>query len=168
MFFFLAYFTLYNWLQFHPSHQNWFKWILFNGSSSSLIHSSASGILLLIPSRVFLISVIMLSLYVYSLILLGLFIDSCIFSSLFSRFLIIFTIIILNFFSGSLPMSSSFIWTSVFLVYSLICVVFLCLFIIFLTYCVWGPLFPGFKVEFFLSFGFCPPKVGPVVCVSFI
>ena len=31
MFFFLAYFTLYNRLQFHPSHQNWFKWILFNG-----------------------------------------------------------------------------------------------------------------------------------------
>ena len=31
MFFFLAYFTLYSWLQFHPSHQNWFKWILFNG-----------------------------------------------------------------------------------------------------------------------------------------
>ena len=31
MFFFLAYFTLYNRLQFHPSHQNWFKCILFNG-----------------------------------------------------------------------------------------------------------------------------------------
>ena len=31
MFFFLAYFTLYNRLQFHPSHPNWFKWILFNG-----------------------------------------------------------------------------------------------------------------------------------------
>ena len=31
MFFFLAYFTLYNRLQFHPSHQNWFKWILFFG-----------------------------------------------------------------------------------------------------------------------------------------
>ena len=31
MFFFLAYFTLYNRLQFHPSHQNWLKWILFNG-----------------------------------------------------------------------------------------------------------------------------------------
>ena len=30
MFFFLAYFTLYNRLQFHPSHQNWFKCILFN------------------------------------------------------------------------------------------------------------------------------------------
>ena len=39
-------------------------------SSSSLIHSSASDILLLIPSRVFLISVIVL--FVYSLILLGL------------------------------------------------------------------------------------------------
>ena len=31
MFFFLAYFTLYNRLQFHPSNQNWFKCILFNG-----------------------------------------------------------------------------------------------------------------------------------------
>ena len=31
MFFFLAYFTLYNRLQFHPSHSNWFKFILFNG-----------------------------------------------------------------------------------------------------------------------------------------
>ena len=26
VFFFLAHFTLYNQLQFHPSHQNWFKW----------------------------------------------------------------------------------------------------------------------------------------------
>ena len=31
VFFFLAYFTLYNGLQFHPPHLNWFKWILFNG-----------------------------------------------------------------------------------------------------------------------------------------
>ena len=31
VFIFLAYFTLYNGLQFHPSHLNWFKWILFNG-----------------------------------------------------------------------------------------------------------------------------------------
>ena len=30
VFFFLAYFTLYNRLQFHPPHQNWFKCI-FNG-----------------------------------------------------------------------------------------------------------------------------------------
>ena len=31
VFIFLAYFTLFNGLQFHPSHENWFKWILFNG-----------------------------------------------------------------------------------------------------------------------------------------
>ena len=31
LFFFLAYFTLYNRFQFHPSHWNWFKCILFNG-----------------------------------------------------------------------------------------------------------------------------------------
>ena len=31
VFFFLAYFTLYNRLQFHPPHQNLFKCILFNG-----------------------------------------------------------------------------------------------------------------------------------------
>ena len=31
VFIFLAYFTLYNGLQFHPSHENWFKWVLFNG-----------------------------------------------------------------------------------------------------------------------------------------
>ena len=66
-------------------------------SSSSLIHSSASDILLLIPSWVFLISVIVLFVSVclffnYSRSLL---IDSCIFSILFSRFLIIFTISIL-------------------------------------------------------------------------
>ena len=47
----------------------------------------------------------------------SLLIDSCIFSILSSIFLIIFTIIILNYFSGSLPISSSFIWISVFLVF---------------------------------------------------
>ena len=31
VFFFLAYFTLYNWLQIHLPHQNWFTCILFNG-----------------------------------------------------------------------------------------------------------------------------------------
>ena len=31
VFFFLAYFTLYNRHQFQPPHQNWFKCILFNG-----------------------------------------------------------------------------------------------------------------------------------------
>ena len=51
VFFFLAYFTLYNQLQFHPSQQNWFKCILFNGwvilhcvyVPHFLIHSSADG-----------------------------------------------------------------------------------------------------------------------------
>ena len=31
VFFFLTYFTMYNRLQFHPPHLNWFKCILFNG-----------------------------------------------------------------------------------------------------------------------------------------
>ena len=63
----------------------------------------------------------------------SLFIDSYIFTILLSRYLIIFTIIILNSFSGSLPICSSFIWTSVFLVCCFVCAVFLCLFIIFLN-----------------------------------
>ena len=68
--------------------------------------------------------------------------------------LIIFTIIIMNSVSSSLPISSSFI--SVFLVCSFIYAVFLCLFIIiifFLSYCVcvWGLLFPGFKEIWILS-----------------
>ena len=96
-------------------------------SSSSLIRSSASDILLLIPSRLFLISVIVFLLFNSSRSLL---IDSYIFSILLSRFLIIFTII-LNYFSGSLPISSSFIWISVFLVCSFICTVFFCLFFFF-------------------------------------
>ena len=73
-------------------------------SSSSLIHCAAD-ILLLIPSRVFLISVI---LFLVSACLFfnssrSLLIDYCIFSILFSRFLIFFTIMCLNSFSGSLP-----------------------------------------------------------------
>ena len=114
-------------------------------SSSLLIHSSASAILLLILSRVFLnfsncvVSVCLFFNYFRSLL-----IDSCIFSILFSRFLIIFTIIILNYFSGSLPISSSFIWTSVFLVCSFICVVFLCFFFFFNLFCLWSP-FPNLQ-----------------------
>ena len=82
-------------------------------SSRSLIHSSASDILLLIPSRVFLISAVVLfvSVCLFFNSSRSLLIDSYIFSILFSRFLIIFTIIILNSSSGSLPISSSFIWT---------------------------------------------------------
>ena len=102
-------------------------------SSSSLIHSSASDVLLLIPSRVFLVSVIVLFVSVCLSFnsSRSLLVDSYILSILFSRVLIIFTIITLNYFSGSLPISSSFICTSVFLVFSFICVVFLCFFIIF-------------------------------------
>ena len=74
-------------------------------SSSSLIRSSASDILLLIPSRVFLISVIVffVSVCLFSHSSKSLLIDFCIFHIPFSRFLIIF---ILNSFSGSLPISS--------------------------------------------------------------
>ena len=97
----------------------------------------------------------------------SLLINSCIFSIFVFKVLIIFTIIIVNFFSGSLPIFS-FIWTSVCLAYFFICVVFLYLFLFFLTYCVLGLLFPDFKVEFFLPFCFFPPKVGPVVCISFM
>ena len=68
-----------------------------------------------------------------------------------------------EFFFRCLPIFSSFIWT-LFLVCSFICVVFLCL-SLFLKFCVWGLLFPGFMVEFFLPFGFCPPKVGSA-CTS--
>ena len=81
--------------------------------------------------------------------------------------LIIFTIIILNSFSSSLLISSSFIWISVFLVCSFICAVFLP-FHYFFKHCVWGLLSSGFKVEFFLPFGFCPPNFVPGVSVSFI
>ena len=110
-------------------------------SSSSLICSSASDILLLIPSRVFLISVIVLfvSVCLFFNSSRSLLIESYTFSILLSRFLIIFTIIILNSFSGSFPVSSSFICTCV--SRSFICAVFLCLFVflfvcLFLTYCV--------------------------------
>ena len=86
-------------------------------SSRSLILSSASVILLLIPSREFLISLIVLFITVYLLFssyrsLLNV---SCIFSTVFPRFWVIFTIITLNSFSGRLPISSSFVWSGGFL-----------------------------------------------------
>ena len=84
-------------------------------SSSSLIHSSASDILLLIPSGVFLVSVIVLfvSLCLFFISSRSLLIDSCIFSLLFLTFWIIFAFIIPTSFSDSLPISSSFIWPCV-------------------------------------------------------
>ena len=95
-------------------------------SSSSLIRPSASDILILNPSRVFLIPVIVL--FVSACLFFNssrsLLIDSYIFPILLSRFLIIFTLIILNSFSGALLISSSCILTSVFLVCSFICLTF--------------------------------------------
>src|SRR5574338_499451 len=52
-------------------------------------------------------------------------------SILFSRFWIIFTIIIWNSLSGRFPISSSFVWFGGHLSCSFICWVFLCLFILF-------------------------------------
>ena len=91
-------------------------------SSSSLIHSSASDILLLIPSIVNFSNCVVFPLCLFFNSSRSLLIHSCIFSIL--RFLTIFTIIILSSFSGSLPISSSFVQTSVFLVSAFTCVVF--------------------------------------------
>ena len=82
-------------------------------SSRSVVRSSASVIVLLIHSKEFFISFIVLFLIVCFLFsssrsLLNV---SCFFSILFQRFWIIFTIIILNSFSGRLPISSSFVWS---------------------------------------------------------
>ena len=68
---------------------------------------------------------------------------------MFSRFLIIFTIIILTYFSGNFPISSSFIWTSVFLACSFICAVFLCLFIFLKLLYLRSPFPRSRKVELF-------------------
>ena len=56
-------------------------------------------------------------------------------SILFSRFWIIFTIIILNSFPGILPISSSFVWIDGFLTCFFSCWTFFCLFILFRLLC---------------------------------
>ena len=73
-------------------------------SSRSFIHSSASIILLLIHSSVFFISICPLVLLGFGKHFLH-----CIFFILFSRSWTICTIIILNYFSGMLPISPSFV-----------------------------------------------------------
>ena len=135
--------------------------------------SSASVILLLVPSRLFLISVIALCiidqlffisykflLNVFSIFSIlvkeGLFICNFI---LFSRFWIIFTVIVLNYFSGGLPISSSFVWFGGFLSYSFTCWIFLCL--SFCLYCcVWGAFSAGWKVVVPLICGVCSLWMG--------
>ena len=135
-------------------------------SSSSLIRSSASVILLLIPSRVFLILVIVLFMTVCLLFsssrsLLNV---SYIFSMLFPRFWIIFTIITLNSFSGSLPISSSFIWSCGFLSCSFVCKIFLCLLILSNLQYLRSP-FPRLQGRSSSCFFSLPPVVGLVQCL---
>ena len=142
--------------------------------SSSLIHSSASDILLLIPSRVFLISVIVLFVSVCLFFLLVLvkcvdwFLDflHSIFevfrSSLLSLFWILFQGVCLFFIYLALCVSRLFLHP---------CIISLHFhsFNLLLKECVFGvSFFPGFDIEFFLPFGFCPSEVGPVVCISFL
>ena len=78
-----------------------------------------------IPSRVFLISgtVLFVSVCLFFNSYRSLLIDCCTFSILLSRFLIIFTITILNSFPGSLPVSSSFIWSSVSSLFLRLCII---------------------------------------------
>ena len=96
-------------------------------SSMSHIRSSASVILLLIHSRESLTSFIVLFIIVCFLCSSSRFLlnVSCIFSILFPRFWIIFTIITLNSFSGTLPISCSFVWSCGVLPCCFICCVFL-------------------------------------------
>ena len=60
-------------------------------------------------------------------------------SLLFSRFWIIFTIIIQNSLSGTFPVSSSFVWFGGHLFCSFTCWVFLCLFLLFILLCLGWP-----------------------------
>ena len=140
-------------------------------SSRSLIRSSASVILLLIHSREFLISFIVLFIIVCLLLsssrsLLNV---SCIFPILFPRFWIMLTIIILNSFSGRLPISSSFVRSGGFLPCSFICCVFLYFLILLNLLCLESP-FRRLQVHSSRCFWCLPPvaKVGSVGCVGFL
>ena len=94
---------------------------------------------------------------------------SCIFSILFPRFWIIFNIITLNYFSGRLPISSSFVWSGGFLPCSFTCCVFLCLLILLNLLCLRSP-FHRLQVRSSCCFWCLLPvgKVGSVGCVGFL
>ena len=90
-------------------------------------------------------------------------------SILFSRFLIILTIIILYSFSGRLHISSSLVWFGVLLSCSFTCWVFLCLFILFRLLCFGCPICilavcGSFLLWRFLAVG----GIGWVACQSFL
>jgi len=85
-------------------------------------------------------------------------------SILFSRFWIIFTIIIYNSLSGRFPISSSFVWFGEHLSCSFTCWVFLCLFILFILLSLGWPFCILEFVEFSLLWSFL--AVGGVVSVA--
>ena len=90
-------------------------------------------------------------------------------SSLFSRFWIIFTIIIWNSLSGRFPISSSFVWFDRHLSCSFTCWVFLCLFILFILLCLEWPfcilaVCASFLLWRFLTVG----GVGQMACQGFL
>jgi len=91
-------------------------------------------------------------------------------SILFSEYWIIFTIIILNSFSGRLPISSSFVWFGVHLSCSFTCWIFLCLFILFiLLYLGWAFCMLevcGFSLLWHCSCVWC--WIGLVACQGFL
>ena len=81
----------------------------------------------------------------------------------------IFTIIILNYFSGRLPISSSFVWYGGFLSCSFMSCVILCLLILLSLLCLGSP-FRRLQVRNSHCFWHLPPvgKVGSVGCVGFL
>jgi len=142
-------------------------------SCSSLIHSCASDILLLIPSRVFLISeiVLLVSVCLFFNSSKFLLIDLAFFPFCFQGFYYHYSEFFFRKFTYFLFIYLDFCISSLFLELCSISLPFN--YYYYFTYCVWGLLFPGFKeswvlslkkVEFFLLFGFCPPKVGSPVC----
>ena len=135
------------------------------------VPSCISVILLLIPSREFSISFIVLFFIVCLLFISSRSLSnvSCIFSILFPRFWIIFTIISLSSFSGRLPISSSFVWSGGFYPCSIICCLFLCFLILFNLLCLGSP-FRWLQVRSSCCFWYLPPvgKVGSLGCVGFL
>ena len=85
---------------------------------------------------------------------------------LFPRFWIIFTIIILNSFSGRLPISSSFVRSGEFLPCFFICCVFLCLLILLNLLCLGSP-FCRLQVHS-SHFFWCLSPVGKVGSVGYV
>ena len=103
--------------------------------------------------------------WIFSVLVSRLFICN---SILFSRFWIIFTIIILNSFSGRLPISS-FVWFGGHLSCSFTCRIFLCLFILFRLLCLGWPFCILAVCGSYLLWRFLPVSgVGRVACQGFL